>query len=104
MGYTTCIQSFDFQGITLKNVIAAIPGADTTTGSVTVGAHYDSRPFKGLAPGAVDNGSGTAVMLAMAKAYKDSGVLPVKTVYFVGFAGEEPGLAGSKEFAEKLKL
>merc|ERR1712232_212013 len=36
-------------------------------------------------------------------AFTDSKVCPAKTVYFVGFAGEEAGLLGSGVFAEKLK-
>jgi len=39
---------------------------------VTLGGHYDSRPFEGLAPGAVDNGSGAAAVLTIAKALADA--------------------------------
>jgi len=71
-----------------------------------VGAHYDSRPFDGPAPGAVDNGSGVAGLLAMArafmKAFKAAQVRPVRSVYFVAFAGEEPGLWGSDAFVSDL--
>eukprot|EP00928_Gymnodinium_smaydae_P014774 TRINITY_DN15430_c0_g1_i1.p1 TRINITY_DN15430_c0_g1~~TRINITY_DN15430_c0_g1_i1.p1 ORF type:complete len:467 (-),score=46.85 TRINITY_DN15430_c0_g1_i1:215-1615(-) len=98
---SVCLQSFEAEGKTLKNVIAYVPGV--APGSVVLGAHYDSRPFEGLAPGAEDNGSGVASMLAIAKAYALSGVRPKKSLYFVAFAGEEGGLYGSKEFASALK-
>ncbi|CAJ1447403.1 unnamed protein product [Effrenium voratum] len=58
MGYRTCRQTFGDQA----DVVAFLPGSDADSGSVTVGAHYDSRPFEGLAPGAVDNGSGATAV------------------------------------------
>jgi hypothetical protein len=102
MGLKSCLQRFRYQGNTLMaNVVAVIPG--TGEGTLTVGAHYDSRPFKGSAPGAEDNGSGLAAMLSVARAFAKQGLKPKRTLYFVGFAGEEPGLVGSYFFAEQLK-
>jgi hypothetical protein len=102
MGLKSCLQKFRYQGNTLMaNVVAVIPG--TGEGTLTVGAHYDSRPFKGSAPGAEDNGSGLAAMLSVARAFAKTGMKPKRTLYFVGFAGEEPGLVGSYFFAEQLK-
>jgi len=104
MGLTSCLQTFhaseDHTGKQLVNVIAHLPG--TSQDSVTVGAHYDSRPFDGAAPGAEDNGSGVAAMLAIAKAFMSSGARPLRHIYFVAFAGEEPGLWGSNAFAGAL--
>lgn len=100
MGLTSCLQTFERSGHTLVNVIAHLPG--TSLDSFTVGAHYDSRPFDGAAPGAEDNGSGVAAMLAIAKAFVESGVSPTRHMYFVGFAAEEPGLWGSEAFATEL--
>eukprot|EP00913_Durusdinium_trenchii_P024557 g23054.t1 len=68
MGYQTCKESFSDQ----NDVVAFLPGSES--GSVTIGGHYDSRPFEGLAPGAVDNGSGASAVLAIAKAIADAGV------------------------------
>mmetsp|Transcript_124074 Transcript_124074/g.333185 ORF Transcript_124074/g.333185 Transcript_124074/m.333185 type:complete len:466 (-) Transcript_124074:206-1603(-) len=102
MGLKSCLQRFTYQGTThMANVVAVIPG--TGEGTLTVGAHYDSRPFKGAAPGAEDNGSGLAAMLSVARAFAKQGLKPKRTVYFVGFAGEEPGLVGSYFFAQTLK-
>lgn len=115
-GYTTCLHSFhakDQDGLVkapveLKNVIAFIQGTGPDT--VTVGAHYDSRPFHGLAPGAEDNGSGVAATLAIAEAFAKAKGLPgmpgehkpTASVYVTFFAGEEAGMLGSDHFAEAL--
>ena len=40
--------------------------------------------------------------MAIASAYAKAKIQPEKTVYFVGFAGEEPGLIGSEAFAEGI--
>mmetsp|Transcript_122032 Transcript_122032/g.345875 ORF Transcript_122032/g.345875 Transcript_122032/m.345875 type:complete len:457 (-) Transcript_122032:63-1433(-) len=102
MGLNSCVHEFETMDGSKKlvNVVAHVPGR--TTDSVTVGAHYDSRPFDGQAPGAEDNGSGVAAMLAVAKAFMQAKFAPVKSVYFVGFAAEEPGLLGSAFFAKDL--
>jgi hypothetical protein len=101
MGLTNCLQGFSFGGKQLANVIAHIPGR--TPDAVVVGAHYDSRPYEGNAPGAEDNGSGVAALLAIAKAFSAAKTNPTKNVYFVAFAAEEPGLKGSDFFASSLK-
>jgi len=103
LGIHTCLHSFDNGGGTLTNVVAHIPGK--VADSIVVGAHYDSRPFDGPAPGAEDNGSGVASLLAMAKAFMagKGKTVPQRSVFFVAFAGEEPGLVGSAHFAQALK-
>jgi hypothetical protein len=102
LGYTVCEHEFESaDGDKMVNLLAYEPGAGSQ--AVVVGAHYDSRPFDGPAPGAVDNGSGVAGLLAMAKALKDSKVNTNKPVIFAAFAGEEAGLFGSKAFANELK-
>lgn len=103
MGFSrVCLQHFDVDGHPETNVVALID-ADAP-GSVTVGAHYDSRPFSGPAPGANDNGSGTAAMLELARIFrKDLGhAAPKKPLYFVAFAAEEHNLDGSKHFTAAL--
>mmetsp|Transcript_13854 Transcript_13854/g.25949 ORF Transcript_13854/g.25949 Transcript_13854/m.25949 type:complete len:472 (-) Transcript_13854:226-1641(-) len=98
MGYAVCKQEFGEQ----TSVIASLQGSNPGAGSVTIGGHYDSRPFEGLAPGAVDNGSGASAVLTIAKALADAKVRPKKTIFFVSFAAEEPGLLGSEEYATRL--
>jgi len=106
MGLTTCFQNFASEGGEQVNVVAFIQG--TGQGTVTVGAHYDSRPFDGLAPGAEDNGSGVAALLTLAKSFTSilatRQTKPKHSVYFVAFAAEEAGLWGSDAFANALML
>jgi hypothetical protein len=75
-----------------RNVVAAPPDAGEVT---LVCAHYDSVAST---PGADDNASGVAVMLACARALAGSGA----PVAFVAFNGEEDGLVGSSELVETL--
>jgi len=103
LGYKTCLHPFEYRGHTLKNVVAVVPGAKSGSQTVTLGAHYDSRPFDGSAPGAEDNGSGVAALLTLAKAFASAKITPARTTYFVAFAGEEPGLLGSDAFVKALR-
>lgn len=64
---------------------------------VLVGAHYDSV---GGCPGADDNASAVAAMLACAKAC--SILKPVPSVCFVSFNREEDSLLGSRDFVRWL--
>jgi len=61
---------------------------------ILIGAHYDSVPDT---PGADDNASAIAVMLAAARSigYRSD-------VMYVAFNGEECGLAGSLEFVDSM--
>jgi len=99
-GLETCSHTFSTGHRSLTNIIGYLPGSGTDT--VTLGAHYDSIPAYGTAPGAEDNGSGLAVLLMLADAFKQSNVIPRKTIYFVAFAGEEQGLLGSHGFVDEL--
>ena len=83
-----------------RNVEAVLPGA--TNESVIICAHFDSVP---TSPGADDNGSGTAAVLAAARAlseYKDEISLEY-TIRFVTFSGEEEGLLGSYQYVSAAK-
>lgn len=102
MGLATCLQTSQRDGITLTNLVAHLEG-DAALSSVILGGHYDSRPFEGLAPGAVDNGSGAAAVLSIARAITKTQVKPKHGIFFVAFAAEEPGLWGSEDFANRLQ-
>lgn len=80
---------------TSANVIGEIQGASNEF--VIVGAHLDSWD---LGQGAIDNGTGTVVILEAARALSALGVRPAATIRFVFFMGEELGLAGSRAYAE----
>lgn len=86
------------------NVVAALPGQTEPGKECLITAHYDntSENPSNIAPGADDNASGTAAVLAAAHLLKDYGFN--YTVKFVGFAGEEQGLVGSDVYAEKARL
>lgn len=84
------------------NVIAYVAGSEADS-AVIGGAHYDSRPFSSeneAAPGAIDNGSGSAGLLVIAEAFASAQIRPRRPIYFVWFGSEEPGLLGSKAFEE----
>lgn len=67
------------------NLVAALPGLDTTRPHLVVGAHLDTVP---QAPGAEDNASGVGALLAVAEAVADRQTrLPVVLVVF---GAEEP--------------
>ena len=87
--------SFDFDLSSIEadedgNVIAG----DSQTARVLVGAHYDAVPGT---PGADDNASAMAVLLAAAQV-----IGPSNDVCFVAFNGEECDLLGSRGFVERL--
>ena len=88
------------------NVVATVPGTVQPDRVIVVGGHYDSIVYGGgtnpktWAPGADDDGSGTAATLEMARIIAQH-PLPV-TVMFVPFAQEEQGLIGSYYFAYYL--
>jgi hypothetical protein len=83
--------SYELNGRACDNIEAEIPGVSREI--VLIGAHYDSV-FG--APGANDNGSGVAAMLALARRFagKESErrlpQTPYKTLRFVAFVNEEP--------------
>jgi hypothetical protein len=80
------------------NVIGLIEGSDPVlkNEAIIIGAHLDAVGSPGcLFPGALDNASGSADILAAAKALASSEVKPERTIIFVFFGGEECGLYGS---------
>ncbi|HLL51991.1 MAG TPA: M20/M25/M40 family metallo-hydrolase [Myxococcaceae bacterium] len=94
--------------VELVNVGAVLPGADPARAkeAVVLTGHYDSRAtdpmdFKSDAPGAVDDGSGTAMVLELARALSTES--PAVSIYFVAVAGEEQGLVGSTHLAKRLQ-
>lgn len=99
-GYTdVTTPSFYYQGKYLQNVKAVKPGYAEPDKVVVIGAHYDAITYdqpttaEEFAPGADDNGSGTALVLEIARVLAD---VPLrKTVIFMPFTAEEVGLVGS---------
>ena len=90
------------------NVLGRLPGRGTKAQeAVIIGAHYDhlgiSLAVNGdsIYNGALDNGSGTAGMLAAAEAFVRSGVRTSRSLVFMAFAAEESGLLGSTAYAAR---
>ena len=92
----------------ITNVYAVLRGTDPENAKriVLVTGHYDSRnsntlDVAGDAPGANDDGSGTAVSLECARVL--SKMKFPATIVFLTVAGEEQGLNGSSHFAKMAK-
>lgn len=84
-----------------QNVIATIPAKKKNAPYLFFTAHYDHLGGIGdhvYFPGASDNASGVAMLLSMAKHYKD--FKPKYNLVFIAFAGEEIGLLGSEYYVQ----
>src|SRR4051794_16805029 len=98
-GLRTRRDGYDLNGKLCENIEAEIPG---TSGEIfVVGAHYDSVFGS---PGANDNGSGVAALLALARRFAHKPT--TQTLRFVAFTNEEPfhfqtKLMGSWVYAER---
>jgi hypothetical protein len=105
------------QRVNVVNVLAWLPGRDTTR-VVVMGGHYDSCvcgvPVNGPvgggndgvsdAPGADDDGSGTAAVIELARvASKRYPKGLDATIVFALYASEEQGTNGSRHLAERLR-
>ena len=114
-----------FKDVDLWNVVAVLPGTKYPDVQVLVTGHYDSlnlgtRPPNGTleataqmtvadfeknanlpAPGACDDGSGTAAVMELARVMSQYEF--DKTLVFVTFAGEEQGLVGSTLMSARAK-
>jgi hypothetical protein len=88
MGYAVRAQEYTTQGKAVKNLEAELPAPQHSPkrGEIVIfGAHYDSVAG---APGANDNASGVAALLALAR--RARAMQLARTVRFVAFVNEEP--------------
>ncbi|MDP4964068.1 MAG: M28 family peptidase [Salibacteraceae bacterium] len=81
-----------------RNIVAVLPGADATAGSVIIEGHIDSRcdgpcDTACLAEGMEDNGSGSALVLELSRIM--SKFQFDRTIVFMLTIGEEQGLYGA---------
>lgn len=98
------VRSENFQS-EAKNVVGYIPGISPQLKDefIIIGAHLDHcGQWPRLTPGAEDNASGSAAVLAAAKALGTFKHKPQRSVMFILFAGEEMGLLGSRYAADHL--
>jgi hypothetical protein len=103
--YTTRLQNITVNGSSSQNVIADKRGnAAGARDVVLITAHLDSINTQGgpmaPAPGADDNGSGSAGLLEMARVFATH--RSEHDLRFILFGGEEEGLLGSKQYVAGL--
>ena len=95
-GLTTTIQSFSTTG---KNVYAVQPGTEFPNKKYIICAHFDDMPSGSIAPGADDNGSGTAAVIEASRIFSQLS-FPFTIVYAL-WDEEEQGLVGSEYYANQ---
>lgn len=100
------IRPFDTQ-----NVVAKIEGSDAKLKqeAVLYSAHHDhigigspdpKDPTDTIYNGAIDNASGVASILELARVWKNASPRPKRSILFAAVAAEEQGLLGSEYFGE----
>jgi Zn-dependent M28 family amino/carboxypeptidase len=95
----------DVRRIQSHNVVAKLPGGDKPDEYVVYTAHWDhlgrDTTAKGdqIFNGAVDNASGTAGLLELARAFRQLAPAPRRSILFIALTGEEKGLIGAKYYA-----
>jgi hypothetical protein len=87
------------------NVVATLKGTSKADELVILGTHLDDRDAannaENRAPGANDDGSGSAALLATAEALAAAGAKFERTLVLEWYTGEEQGLVGSRALAKK---
>jgi hypothetical protein len=96
------------------NVIGKLPGSDPKLSSEAVvytahhdhlGKKMDAKPGEdAIYNGALDNASGVAAMLAIAKAFGELPKAPRRSIYFASVTAEEQGLLGSEYLSKHPPL
>lgn len=95
------------ENIRSTNVVARLRGSDPQVRDeyIVYTAHLDhlgiGEPVNGdrIYNGAMDNASGSACLLEIARAYSQTTLRPRRSILFVSVTGEEEGLLGSDYFA-----
>jgi Zn-dependent M28 family amino/carboxypeptidase len=89
-----------------QNVVGLIRGNARPDEYLTVSAHYDhfgiGEPIDGdsIYNGAYDNASGTALIIAMARALSETEPGPERSVLFIATGAEEQGLLGAEWYVQ----
>jgi Zn-dependent M28 family amino/carboxypeptidase len=100
--------SFKVREIETHNVVGMVKGGDPRLAeeAVVYTAHWDHLGVgeavqgDGIYNGAIDNATGCAMLVEMARAWASMEPKPLRSAYFVAVTAEESGLIGSKFFAD----
>lgn len=95
------------QDVPSRNIVGKLEGSDPTLKNeyVVYSSHLDhlgiGEPVKGdsIYNGALDNASGSALLVEVARAFAGMKTRPRRSILFVSVTGEEAGLLGSDYFA-----
>ena len=95
------------EDVSSHNVVAKLEGSDPALKNeyLVYSAHLDhlgiGEPVKGdgIYNGALDNASGCAILLEVARAFSKMNPRPKRSILFMAVTGEEAGLLGSDYFA-----
>jgi hypothetical protein len=99
LGYTAIeTQPFTVYGQTTSNIIVTKTGSVYPNTFLIIDGHYDTVN----GPGANDNGSGTVLILELARLLKD--VDTEYSIKFIHFSGEEEGLIGSEFYVNNTVI
>ena len=90
-------QEYQVPGGPCWNLEVEVPGATRAHEIVVVGAHYDTAWGS---PGANDNGSGVAAMLALARRFAACKI--DRTLRFVAFVNEEPPFFQTEDMGSRV--
>lgn len=88
-----------------RNVIGLLPGSGLKDEYVIYTAHWDhfgkNPALEGdqIFNGALDNATGTAALIELAKAFQKLGAPPRRSIVFLAVTAEEQGLLGSEYYA-----
>lgn len=96
-GYTVRRQKYHVSGQACENLEAEIRGTNKPEDIFLIGAHYDSVQGS---PGANDNATGVAALLALARAFAKT--KPSRTLRFVAFTNEEPPFFQSRHMGSRV--
>lgn len=94
------LESREYPNFESKNVLGVLRGKVVPDSFIAITAHYDhlgNLGTKVYVPGANDNASGTAMVLALAR-YFANAQNNRYSILFMAFAGEEAGLLGSLKY------
>lgn len=87
-----------------RNVLARIPGTEHPDQTVMYGAHWDAYGratpvgVDDIYNGAVDNATGVAAILELARLFREGGA-PKRSVVFAAWTAEEAGLLGAEYYS-----